>query len=64
MPAVLDGLTTSEVARQVGISEQLVRVLARRGDLPATHTKLGRLFARADIERLAQERAAKQAARL
>jgi hypothetical protein len=36
-------------------------VLAKSGRLPSTRTPNGRIFARAEVERLAAERAAKHA---
>lgn len=47
------GLTTGEAARVLGVSADRVRQLARAGRLPYLRTSLGRLFAAADVERLA-----------
>jgi excisionase family DNA binding protein len=47
-------MTTSEVARSLGLSEQAVRAWERRGILQATRLGNGqRLFNRADVERVA-----------
>jgi excisionase family DNA binding protein len=49
-------LTTSSVARRLGVAEVTVRLWARTGRLRATRTETGlRLFAPADVERLADE---------
>jgi excisionase family DNA binding protein len=53
---VPDTLTTSQVARYLGLSRQHTIRLARDGRLPHIDTPLGRLFPRADVERLAEER--------
>jgi excisionase family DNA binding protein len=51
-------LTTGIAARVLKCSETHIRDLERRGILPAVKTSNGiRLFNRADIERLAAERA-------
>jgi excisionase family DNA binding protein len=54
----LDLLTTSDAARQLGIAANTLRVWERTGRLPAIRTASGvRLFARADVDRIAAERA-------
>lgn len=56
-------ITTSVVARLLGVSESGVRLLERSGRLPATKTSTGiRIFAKADVERYAAQRAAERAA--
>lgn len=52
-------LSPSAAARLLGLTARRVRQLARSGRLPATVTPLGRLYARADVDRLASERAAR-----
>jgi excisionase family DNA binding protein len=52
-------MTTSEAARLLRISESSVRALERAGRLPAQRTESGqRIFSRADVERVAAQRAA------
>jgi DNA-binding transcriptional MerR regulator len=53
-------LTANDVGREIGVTAQAVHQLARRGVLPvAGETASGiRLFRRADVARLAEERAA------
>jgi DNA-binding transcriptional MerR regulator len=54
-------LTTSSVARVLGVAECTVRLMERRGELPCTRTASGvRLFDRAVIERIAAERLARR----
>jgi len=51
-------LITSEVARELGCTPATVRLMERRGELPAIRTASGvRLFRRVDVERV---RAARQ----
>lgn len=51
-------LTISHAARVIGVSEATVRLMERRGELPATRTSTGiRLFDRNVVERVARERA-------
>lgn len=54
-----DLMTSSDAARILALSSDMVRLLARKGALPiAARTIRGvRLFRRADVERLARERA-------
>lgn len=53
-----DLMTTSEAARVLGLSPDMVRWLEREGRLPAQRTTNGfRLFRRGDVEKLAAERA-------
>jgi DNA-binding transcriptional MerR regulator len=48
---------TSQVARRLGLSSESVRMLERRGRLPATKTATGtRLFDPVDVEREARRR--------
>jgi excisionase family DNA binding protein len=50
-------LTTSEAARMIGVSAQTIRVYVDSGKLAAQRTQGGyRLIARADAQRLRQER--------
>lgn len=50
-------VTVGGAARRLGVSPDTVRVLARRGVLPALRTESGvRFFDLADVERLARER--------
>jgi excisionase family DNA binding protein len=54
-------LTTGDVARILDVSPDFVRQLTRDGRLAAQKTRSGqRLFMAADVEQLAQERAAKR----
>jgi excisionase family DNA binding protein len=52
-------LTPAQAARLVGVTPDRLRQLSDTGKLPATRTPLGRLFARADVERLRQQRQTK-----
>ena len=53
-----DLLTPSDAARVLGLSADSVRVLSDNGRLPAMRTVGGRrLFRRADVDKLAIERA-------
>jgi excisionase family DNA binding protein len=54
-------LSVADASRILGVTPQTVRLMARQGTLPlATRTEGGmRLFRRADVERLAAERAAR-----
>jgi excisionase family DNA binding protein len=53
-----DLMTSVDAGRILGISVDMVRLLARNGRLPFTSTVGGvRLFRRADVEHLAKERA-------
>ena len=59
--AIGDRLTTSKVARALDVSEGTVRLMERRGELPAIRLTNGmRLFAREDVERLRQARRARE----
>ncbi len=61
MPAALDTrMTTSEVARMVGVSEQSVRQWTRAGVLRAERTPLGSLYDPAEVGRLIAERERRQ----
>lgn len=56
-------LQTSEVARRCGVSASTVLMWERLGLIPAVRTARGiRLFHQADVERFAEQRAAKQRA--
>jgi excisionase family DNA binding protein len=56
--------TTSEAARVLGVSSDMVRIYERTGRLPAIRTAGGyRLFAQRDVERVAQQRAARKQVR-
>jgi excisionase family DNA binding protein len=53
--------TVSSAARLMGVSGDSIRLWERSGRLPAIRTAGGvRLFAQADLERLARERAARR----
>lgn len=53
-------LTTSQVARIVGVSEQRIRQMADDGTLAnVVQTRHGRLYDPAEVEALAQERGVK-----
>jgi len=56
MVATVDGLTTGQAARLLGLSEQSVRGLVRAGKLAAVQTPLGALIDEADAHRLAAAR--------
>ncbi len=49
-------LTTSQVARQLGVSQSMVRVLITNGSLPAVRTALGHLVRQSDVDKLAEDR--------
>lgn len=49
-------MTTSAVARLLGVSADRVRQLARNGQLPCQSTQLGRLFDRASVVAFQTER--------
>ena len=49
-------ITTSQAARTLGLSPERVRQFAVCGELASIETPLGRLFARVDVERLAEKR--------
>jgi excisionase family DNA binding protein len=56
-----DLMTAMDAGRILGVSVDMVRVLARNGGLPFTATVSGvRLFRRADVDALARERAARK----
>ena len=61
-----DLMTASDAGRILGVSVDMVRVLARNGDLPFQSTVSGmRLFRRADVDALSRRRErAKSTARL
>jgi excisionase family DNA binding protein len=51
-------LTTAAAARRLGVSESTIRLLERRGLLPAQRTSTGvRIFTAADVARVAEARA-------
>jgi excisionase family DNA binding protein len=54
-----DLMTSSDAARILGLSSDMVRLLARRGALPIAARTIGgvRLFRREDVERVARDRA-------
>ena len=57
MPAVMDQrMTTAQVARAVGLSEQSIRQLARSRRLRSEMTPLGRLFDARDVGKFISER--------
>jgi len=56
-----DNLTTSSAARELGVAEGTVRLMERRGVLPAVRLSSGmRIFRRVDVERVAAQRKAQQ----
>jgi excisionase family DNA binding protein len=56
-PETLDLLSVGDAAAILRLSPDMVRVLHRKGRLPAFRTPRGmRLFLRSDVERLARER--------
>jgi excisionase family DNA binding protein len=57
MNAPDDLMTVADAAEILGLSVDMVRLLERSGRLPALRTTRGiRLFRRADVDRLAEER--------
>lgn len=52
-------LSTGDVRRLLGISNQAVNGLVQRGRLPFQDTAAGRMYDREDVERLKTEREAK-----
>lgn len=57
-PAPDDLMTSTDAARVLALSADMVRVLARNGKLPVAGRTIGgvRLFRRADVEQLAETR--------
>ena len=52
----------ADAARLLDVTPSTVRLMEKRGELPAERTESGvRLFDRADVEHLAQKRAAQAA---
>jgi excisionase family DNA binding protein len=49
-------LTRGQVARLLNVSPERIRQLTNSGRLRFTATPLGRLYARRDVEQLAQQR--------
>lgn len=58
--ADMETIGTAAAARIVGVSEGRIRQLANLGRIRVIPTPLGRTYRRADVERLAAERAARQ----
>ena len=56
-----DLILVTEAARIVNVSSDTIRVWERTGQLPAIRASRVRIFLRADVERLARERAARKA---
>lgn len=56
MVTTIGGLRTGEAARMIGVSEQTIRSLVRRGLLRAMQTPHGVLIDDTDAHRLAAER--------
>lgn len=56
MQADVEGLTTGQAARLLGLSEQSVRDFVRRGLLRAVQTPLGAIVDEEDAHRLAAKR--------
>jgi excisionase family DNA binding protein len=61
MRSVADWPTTAQVARQLGVTPDRVRQLAKDGRLDSVRTGLGRLLDPASVERLVAERAERRA---
>lgn len=58
-----DLLTTRDAARVFDVAPDTIRLWERIGKLPATRTESGlRVFSRADVERVAAERAERRQA--
>ena len=57
----MEPMTTSEVARVLGLSASRVIKIANAGQVKVEVTALGRLYDATDVERLRAERAAKAA---
>lgn len=56
-----ENLTTAAAARALGLAEGTVRLLERRGELPAMRLSSGmRVFKAADVERVRLARAARR----
>lgn len=56
-----DVLSTADAARLLGVVPATVRHMEKQGQIPALRTEGGvRIFLRDDVERIAEERAARQ----
>lgn len=64
MVATLDGLCTSEAARELGVSRSYVDKLVKQGKLPYVNTTLGRLIEPNAVAALKAEREAAKEAQL
>jgi excisionase family DNA binding protein len=53
-------ILTAEAARLIGVTPNSVRIMERRGELPAERVGSVRLFDRTVVERLARARAQRQ----
>lgn len=65
MSTMLDvstALSSGAAARLLGISKQYLFVLEEKGDLQSARTSIGRLYDRAQVEKLAAERNVRDAA--
>ena len=51
-------MTTSRAARLLGVSEQMVRVLANQAQLPCSRISGMRIFSRRDVLHLLEQRSA------
>lgn len=60
--AEIAGLTVAQTARRLGVSESFVRYLIRLGEVRTVRTALGHLIPPEEVDRLAQERAARRRA--
>lgn len=57
-PIAVEGLTTSQVARLIGVSSSRVIQLANTGRLPHQRTPLGRIFDTNGVTQYLSDRAA------
>ena len=60
MVGTIPGMTTSEVARELGLSSARIRQLLQAGELRYRQTALGRLVDPEDVARLRVEREQRQ----
>ena len=60
MVVTIPGMTTSEVARALGLSSARIRQLLQAGELPYRQTALGRLVDPEDVAWLRVEREPRQ----
>lgn len=53
-------LSPSQAARELGVADSTLRVIVRRGELPALRTPNGIILHRDDVARVRRERAEKE----